>query len=73
MTRVTLTVPEISREHCERAITETLSPQAGVKSVAVDIPARKVLLEFDEAQINLDKVDELLDEEGYPIESAVPA
>ena len=73
MTKVTLTVPEISCEHCERAITETLTPQAGVKSVAVDIPSKKVTLEYDEAQINLDKVGELLDEEGYPIESAVPA
>lgn len=73
MTKVTLTVPEISCEHCERAITDTLAPQAGVKSVVVDIPAKRVVLEYDEAQIDLDKVGALLDEEGYPIESAVPA
>ena len=73
MAKVILTVPEISCEHCERAITDTLAPQAGVKSVAVDIPTKKVTLEYDEGQIDLDKVGELLDEEGYPVESAVPA
>jgi len=73
MTKVTLTVPDIDCEHCEHAITQALAPQAGVKSVAVDIPGKKVFLEFDEAQINLVKVGELLDEEGYAIESAVPA
>ena len=73
LTKVTLTVPDISCEHCEHAITETLAPQPGVRTVSVDIPTRKVNLEFDETQINLDKVGELLDEEGYPIESVVPA
>lgn len=73
MTKVTLTVPEISCEHCERAITDALAPQAGVKSVVVDIPTKKVILEYDEAQIDLDKVGVLLDEEGYQVESAVPA
>ena len=73
MTRMTLTVPDIDCEHCEHTIMEPLTPQAGVLSVAVDIPTKKVSLEFDESQINLDKVGELLDEEGYPVESAVPA
>jgi len=73
MTKVTLTVPDIDCEHCEHTIVSTLTPQAGVRSVAVDIPTKKVSLEFDESQINMDKVGELLDEEGYPIESVVPA
>lgn len=69
MARATLSIPDISCEHCERTITQTLTPQAGVKSVRVDIPAKQVHLEFDEAQINLAKVGELLDEEGYPVAS----
>ncbi len=73
MTRMTLTVPDIDCEHCEHTIMATLTTHAGGVSVAVDIPTKKVSLEFDESQINLDKVGELLDEEGYPVESAVPA
>jgi copper chaperone CopZ len=67
MTRVTLTVPEISCEHCEHAITEALQPVAGVSSVQVDIPARLVQLEFDEAQLSLERVKEILADEDYPV------
>ena len=69
MAKATLTVPEISCEHCEMAITETLTPQAGIMSVKVDIPQQLVHLEFDEVQINLERVEELLEEEGYPVAS----
>jgi copper chaperone CopZ len=69
MTRVTLTVPEISCEHCEHAITEALQPVAGVRSVQVDIPAHLVKLEFDEATLSLDRVKEILAEEEYPVAS----
>ncbi|MPZ13599.1 MAG: hypothetical protein GEU73_04115 [Chloroflexi bacterium] len=73
MAKAILNVPEISCEHCEHAITEALAPQAGVRTVAVDIPAKTVTLDYDEAQIDLPRVGTLLDEEGYPVESAVPA
>ena len=73
MTSVILNVPEISCEHCEHAITEALTPQEGVHSVRVDIPAKRVHLEFDESRINLQQVGAILEEEGYEVESSVPA
>jgi len=69
MTTVTLNVPDISCEHCERAITNALQPVAGVQSVRVDIPAKQVRVDFDEAQVNVDKMKALLQEEDYPVES----
>lgn len=69
MAKAILTVPEISCEHCEMAITEALTPQVGIVSVKVDIPDQLVHLEFDESQINLERVEELLEEEGYPVAS----
>ena len=71
MTNVTLNVPDISCEHCERAITGALSPVQGVRSVSVDIPARQVKVDYDEAQVNVDRMKELLNEEDYPVESVV--
>ena len=71
MNTVTLNVPDISCEHCERAITGALSPVEGVRSVSVDIPAKQVKVEYDEAQLNVDKMKELLNEEDYPVESVV--
>jgi len=69
MTTVTLNVPDISCEHCERAITNALQPVAGVQSVRVDIPAKQVRVDFDEAQVNVYKMKALLQEEDYPVES----
>jgi len=67
MTRVTLSVPEISCEHCEHAITEALTPVQGVKGIQVDIPAKTVQLDYDESQLTIDKVKEILEEEDYPV------
>ena len=69
MAKKTLTVPDISCEHCETAITEALTPLPGVRSVKVDIPAHLVELDFDELALTIDKVKEVLEEEAYPVSS----
>ena len=69
MSNVILNVPDISCEHCERTITGALAPVDGVRSVSVDIPAKQVKVDFDEAQVSVAKMKELLSEEDYPVES----
>jgi copper chaperone CopZ len=64
-----LTVPDISCEHCERAITGALSPVAGVTSVNVDIPAKTVTVQYDPSAVTVDRFKEILAEEEYPVES----
>lgn len=71
MTTTILNVPDISCEHCQRAITEALSPVEGVRNVDVDIPSKRVRLEYDETVVNLNKLKEVLQEEDYPVESVV--
>lgn len=73
MSKVVMDVPEISCEHCSRAITQALQPQAGVQHVRVDVPTQKVHLEFDESKITLDRVKEILAEEEYPVEAVAHA
>lgn len=70
MATTTLKVPDISCEHCERTIKETLTPVEGVTSVQVDIPGKSVKVDFDDAAVTVDKFKELLAEEEYPVESA---
>jgi len=69
MSNVIFNVPDISCEHCERTITNTLQPVDGVRTVRVDIPARQVRVEYDEKQVSVDKMRDLLQEEDYPVES----
>ena len=69
MAKVTLNVPDISCEHCERTITNALTPVAGVRTVRVDIPTKRVEVEYDDAAIDVNKMKGILQEEEYPVES----
>jgi copper chaperone CopZ len=65
--KVILSVPDISCEHCQHAIEGALGKESGVSSVRVDIPTKKVYLDYDPAKLSLDQVDSILDEEGYAV------
>ena len=67
MTTKVLLVPDISCEHCERAIKGAVEPLAGVQTVSVDIPGRKVKVEFDEAKVGLDAIKKAIEDEEYPV------
>jgi copper chaperone len=67
MAQITLNVPDISCEHCEKTVMDTLQGKPGVNSVQVSIPAKKVLLDYDDNTLDLDQVKADLDEEGYPV------
>jgi copper chaperone len=69
MAQAILNVPDISCEHCERTITEALTPLAGVQSIQVDIPAKQVHVQYDDGAVNVDKMKEVLAEEDYPVAS----
>ncbi len=71
MSNVTFNVPDISCEHCERTITNALQPVEGVRTVSVDIPARQVRVDYDEAHVNVEKMKEILQDEDYPVESVL--
>jgi copper chaperone CopZ len=69
MATTILTVPTISCGHCEKTITEALTPLAGVSSVSVDIPTKKVTVEYDASATDVDTFKDVLAEEEYPVES----
>ena len=69
MTQIILNVPDISCEHCERTITNALTPVAGVRGVSVDIAAKQVRVDYDETQVAPDRLKQLLEAEDYPVAS----
>ena len=69
MATTLLNVPDISCEHCERAITNALSPVEGVRSVKVDIPAKQVRVDYDDKTVDVNRMKDILQEEDYPVES----
>ena len=70
MAKTTLSVPDISCEHCERTITEALTPLDGVREVKVDIPGKTVNVEYDDQKVGIERFKTILQEEDYPVASA---
>jgi len=68
-----LTVPCLSCEHCERTIKEALTPVDGVNTVAVDIPAKQVRVDYDAGAVSVDQMKSILAEEDYPVEATASA
>jgi copper chaperone CopZ len=73
MTQVVLTVPDISCSHCEATVTKALAPLPGVRHVRVDIPAKRVTVQYDEGQVDVERFKAVLQEEDYPVASATEA
>jgi len=70
METVTYTAPAISCEHCQHAIEGAVGALPGVQWVQVDIPSRRVEVNYDSAQISTDQIESTLEEEGYPAQPA---
>ena len=73
MATTILNVPDISCEHCEKTITQALSPLEGVRTVGVDIPKRQVRVDYDERMVNVQRLQAVLADEEYPVESVASA
>ena len=69
MATIVLNVPDISCEHCERTITNALTPISGVRTVNVDIPGKQVHVDYDDSRLSVDQMKDVLQEEDYPVES----
>ncbi|HEY7122800.1 MAG TPA: cation transporter [Ktedonobacterales bacterium] len=63
----TLSVPEISCEHCVKTINGALGVLPGVAAVSTDIPSKTVHLRYDPQQVTLGKIEEVLDDAGYTV------
>jgi copper ion binding protein len=65
---MTVTAPDISCEHCQHAIETAVGSLAGVQSVTVDIPTKRVNVAYDPGQVAREQIEATLDEEGYPVQ-----
>jgi copper ion binding protein len=64
---ITLTVPDISCDHCKTTIEGAISQLTGVDSVTVDVEGRTVALDFDEDDVTLPEIVAALDDVGYEV------
>lgn len=65
--RETFSVPDVHCEHCDRAITQALQGIEGVSEATVDLAAKNVTVEFNDAQVASERLIAVIEDEGYPV------
>jgi copper ion binding protein len=70
MTDITLSVPDISCDHCKNSIESALNPLKGVALAEVSIPDRTVAVSYDNESVTLDAIVEAIGEQGYEVASS---
>ncbi len=68
MEMITMKAPDISCEHCVATVKKTVGRFPGVQSVEADAETKIITLTYDPMQADLPKIEEALEEEGYPVE-----
>ncbi len=64
---ITLSVPDVSCEHCVKTVNGALSPLPGVEAVSTDIPTKSVHLRYDPNQVSMEQIETTLDDAGYTV------
>ena len=67
MEHQTISVPDISCDHCKMSIEGATSQLEGVARSVVDIPARTVTVEFERDLVDLDSIVSAIEEQGYDV------
>ena len=67
MTDITLSVPDISCDHCKTSIEGAVSPLAGVETASVAIDARTVDITYDANAIGVEAIIDAIEEQGYDV------
>ena len=67
MTTETISVPEIHCGHCKSSIEGALAPLDGVSHALVDIDARTVTVDYDDAAVSRDQLVSAIEEQGYEV------
>ena len=62
---LTLTVPDMTCDHCVRAVTEGVSPIAGVTAVDVDLATKRVTVTG--TAVDRDAVVAAIDDAGFEV------
>ncbi len=60
------TAPDISCNHCKMHIEKAVGALPGVTSVSVEVPSKKVTVQYDAARIAPERIEATMAEEGYP-------
>ncbi len=69
MAKVTtvLKVEGMSCQHCVNSINKAVGELKGVDKVAVDLKAKRVSVDYNQEQLELDQIKEVIEDQGYEV------
>ncbi|MGD6879384.1 heavy-metal-associated domain-containing protein [Bacillus infantis] len=67
MNRTTMTVPEITCDHCEESIKNALLSLDGVAGVSIALQGKTVEVDYNPEQTSESSIKEAIENEGYGI------
>ncbi|HDX9577236.1 TPA: copper chaperone CopZ [Bacillus pseudomycoides] len=65
---ITLNVQGMTCNHCKMAVTNVLTELEGVKNVEVQLQEGTVNVEYDEAKVDVGKMKEAIEDQGYDVQ-----
>ncbi|MBX9971415.1 copper chaperone CopZ [Cytobacillus firmus] len=68
MEKMTLNVKGMSCGHCINSIGGSVGELAGVTNVKVNLDSGTVNVEFNPNEVTLDKIKEIIDDQGYDVQ-----
>ncbi|HZO74102.1 MAG TPA: copper ion binding protein [Ktedonobacteraceae bacterium] len=64
---VTLSVPDVSCEHCVKAIDTALGALPGIERITTNLQTKTVSLRYDPDQASMQQIETALDDIGYTV------
>ena len=68
MASKTVTVPNVSCDHCKMRIEKTLNGLDGIATASVDVASKGLAVEWNDATLGWDAIQASLEKLGYPPE-----
>ena len=66
-TTAILNVEGMSCSHCENSVKKSVGSLDGVDSVQVDLKGKKVTVEYDAGRVDVQKIRETIEDQGYDV------
>lgn len=69
MSEVTFEAPDITCDHCIGTIEKAVTKIESVRFISGDPEAKTVKIEYDPAAVEIEKIQSVMEEEGYPVKA----
>lgn len=67
MTQISLQVPEVHCDHCKVSLEGAVGSLGGVATVEVAIVDATITVDYDDSQVEIQRIKDAIEEQGYAV------